>query len=64
MVTLKPSLSPWVDQMIMSLLLTVGSGVQMAVYVTEVAAQVYCPPKNDGWFSSLQTIECYKKFNQ
>ena len=64
LVFLKPPMDPWIDQMIMSFMLTVGSGIQMSVYVTEQAARMYCPPKNDGWFGPLQAIDCYRKFNQ
>ena len=61
----KGKYSRWVDQMIMCFGLSVGFGLQMTLYLTEVAALTHCPDQqNASWFTGgLRLIECYRRFN-
>ena len=64
LLSLKPPQSRWVDQMIMCVGLSVGLGLQMTLYCTEVAAQIYCPEETKpSWFCGLRMIGCYRQFN-
>ena len=61
--SLKPPLGKWADQMIMSLAISFGTGIQLFLYLTELAARYYCPNENATWYDGLQLIDCYKQFN-
>ena len=51
--------------MIMSFGLSVGLGLQITLYCTEVAAVIHCPAAsyNATWFQGFRMIDCYKEFN-
>ena len=65
LLNLKPKMSRWMDQMIMSFGLSVGLGLQITLYCTEVAAVIHCPAAsyNATWFQGFRMIDCYKEFN-
>jgi sterol O-acyltransferase len=63
LLSLKPPLSRWADQMIMCIGLSVGMGLQMTLYCTEVAAHIHCPDEEASWFGGLRMINCYRQFN-
>ena len=61
--SLKPTVDRWTDQMAMCLVLTLGSGVQITIYCVEVVSHIYCPIQNGTWFDHPRMFECYRKFN-
>jgi hypothetical protein len=65
LLNLKPKMSRWMDQMIMCFGLSVGLGLQITLYCTEVAAVIHCPAAsyNATWFQGFRMIDCYKEFN-
>ena len=64
LLNLKPKMSRWVDQMLMCFGLSIGLGLQMTFYCTEVAALIHCPSsQNASWIDGLRMINCYKQFN-
>ena len=64
LLTLKPKMGRWVDQMIICSVLSVGMGFQITLYCTEVVARIYCPEEREGsWLFGLRMLECYRRFN-
>lgn len=64
LLSLKPKMSKWTDQMIMCFGISVGLGLQITLYCTEVAALAHCPAShNASWFEGLRMIDCYRQFN-
>ena len=64
LLNLKPKMSRWFDQMVMCFGLSIGLGLQMTLYCTEIAAQIHCPAsQNASWFEGLRMIDCYRQFN-
>ena len=61
--SLKPPLGKWTDQMIMSLALSLGMVLKAFLYGTELAARIHCPKQNTTWYDGLQMIDCYRQFN-
>ena len=61
--SLKPTVDSWTDQMAMCLVLTLGSGIQITIYCIEVVSHIYCPIQNSTWFDHPRMFECYRKFN-
>ena len=61
--SLKPSLGKWTDQMIMCLALFLGMGLKVFLYCTELAARIHCPKQNATWYDGLQMIDCYRQLH-
>jgi hypothetical protein len=61
LLNLKPKWSRWMEQMIMCFGLSVGLGLQITLYCTEVASLRDCPAmQNASW---PRMINCYQQSN-
>ena len=62
LLTLKPPLGKQVDRVIMCVGLSVGAGLQITLYLTELAARSKCGASSS-LFEGMWTFECYRRFN-
>jgi sterol O-acyltransferase len=62
LLSFKPSLGKQTDRLIMCVGLSLGTGILMTIYLTELVARSQCGASSS-WFEGMWALECYRRFN-